>query len=155
MKKDELLTLVDQALKKCLRVSEEHPNLYEGSSYYQMAEQIVEMLPAFEENQLRKALLAAVNELMRYEPPDSRCVSDLTVALASFAAGNENVECTQIVDAALRIQRKEVTRNNYQAQCYYSELEAQLESLKRCRARTTDKDTASTAVSRWRSLNTS
>ena len=49
--REELLTTVDKALKECLCVSDTQPSLYEGSSYYTMAEKIVSALMKSEKKQ--------------------------------------------------------------------------------------------------------
>ena len=49
---------------------------------------------------LRAALGLALKYLERYEPPDSRAVSNEFVAMASVAADCENDECMQIIHAA-------------------------------------------------------
>lgn len=58
------------------------------------------------EEKLQKALDVAVNMLSIYEPPDSRAVSGIFVALASVATGNENQECLDLIDEALAKWRK-------------------------------------------------
>lgn len=50
---------------------------------------------------LYEALNLAVDMLMKYEPPDSRAVSDEAVSLASVASRVDNDECWEIIRAAL------------------------------------------------------
>jgi hypothetical protein len=51
---------------------------------------------------VKKVLEVAVDMLMRYEPPDSRCVSDMAVALASIAVDCENEEANKMLDEAIK-----------------------------------------------------
>jgi len=54
-----------------------------------------------------KALDLAVCLLGKYEPPDSRAVSDVFVALAAVSCGNDNQECWDIIDKALEMERQQ------------------------------------------------
>jgi hypothetical protein len=49
------------------------------------------------EERLRKALSAALGMLIAYEPPDSRAVSDMFVALACVEAGPDDQACWDII----------------------------------------------------------
>ncbi len=53
------------------------------------------------EDKLQKALDLALAILVRFEPGDSRAVSDEFVAMASVAAGNENDACLEIIARAM------------------------------------------------------
>ena len=57
--------------------------------------------------ELQKALDLALAKLVRFEPPDSRAVSDEFVAMSAMAAGGEIVtaDCHRIIDAALAAER--------------------------------------------------
>jgi hypothetical protein len=79
---------------------------------------LVERYNAFNERRLKgeipterghrdKALDLAVCLLGKYEPPDSRAVSDVFVALAAVSCGNDNQECWDIIDRALEMERKQ------------------------------------------------
>jgi hypothetical protein len=57
--------------------------------------------------ELQKALDLALANLVRFEPPDSRAVSDEFVAMSAMAAGGDivNADCHRIIDAALAVER--------------------------------------------------
>lgn len=65
-------------------------------------------------DRLMKALNVAVGLLAPHEPPDSRAVSDIFVALASIVSACDNDECWQLVDQEAARQRKAAADAGYE-----------------------------------------
>lgn len=52
-------------------------------------------------NKVELALQLALNWLIKYEPPDSRAVSNEFVAMAAISCGCDNEKCIEIIQNAL------------------------------------------------------